>query len=115
MESTIDAEQKLYQQELTEHNMLQDALSGNNLLGMMIEDKPKFGRQTESTIFGTPEAAPSQAGMKGADAIDLFIDPMAVFGSERHPALQEVLKQIEKSKTNRGEAQKELKLKRCKA
>ena len=70
--------------------MLQDALQGNNLMMMMMDDKPKFGRQE----------AP---GMKGVDAMDLFIDPMSVFGSERHPALQEVLKQIDKSKQSRGE------------
>ena len=40
MESLVDPDQKEYQQELQEHNLLQDALQGNNLLGMMIEDKP---------------------------------------------------------------------------
>ena len=49
LESAIDAEQRAYQQELTEHRLLQDAMSGNNLLGMMIEDKPKFGRQVDDS------------------------------------------------------------------
>ena len=87
MESLIDPDQQEYQQELKEHNLLQDALQGNNLLGMMIEDKPKFGRQHDKS----PQ-------MAGVDAMDLFIDPLSVFGGERHPALQEVLKQIDKSK-----------------
>ena len=100
MESIIDPDQKAYQQELEEHNLLQDALQGNNLLGMMIEDKPKFGRQHDD--------GPK---MTGVDAMDLFIDPMSVFGGERHPALQEVLKQIDNSKKSRGEIS-EL---RCKA
>ena len=91
MESLVDPDQKEYEQELQEHNLLQDALQGNNLLGMMIEDKPKFGRQHDN------------AKMSGVDAMDLFIDPLSVFGGERHPALQEVLKQIDQSKKSRGE------------
>ena len=86
----MDPDQKEYQQELQEHNLLQDALQGNNLLGMMIEDKPKFGRQHDNQ-------------MAGVDAMDLFLDPMSVFGGERHPALQQVLKNIDESKKSRGE------------
>ena len=41
--------------------------------------------------------------VQGNDAMDMFIDPLSVFGSERHPALQEVLKQIDKTKKSRGE------------
>ena len=41
--------------------------------------------------------------LQGNDAMDMFIDPLSVFGSERHPALQEVLKQIDKTKKSRGE------------
>ena len=88
-------------------------MDGSNLLSMMMEDKPKFGRQSdESAQFG---AAP---GMKGVNAVDLFIDPMSVFGSERHPALQEVLKQLDNSKKSRGELRSleyQLEQIRCKA
>ena len=103
--SMIDPEQREFQQELQEHNLLQDALQGNNLLGMMIEDKPKFGRQSDGMAAGV-------------DAMDLFIDPMAAFGGEKHPALQEVLKKIDQSKKSRGELQelrKSLQLLVCKA
>ena len=109
MNSLYDPDEREYRQELQDHNLLQDALQGNNLLGMMIEDKPKFGRQSDSTPH--PEIA-------GANAIDLFVDPLSIFGSERHPALQEVLKQLDKSKKSRGEIlelQKQLDYKRCKA
>ena len=99
MDFLIDPDQKEYQKELEEHNLLQDALQGNNLLGMMIEDKPKFGRQHDKF-----QAA-------GIDAMDMFIDPMSVFGGDRHPALQEVLKGIDASKKSRGEIQ----ALRCKA
>ena len=92
MANIIDADQREYQQELQEHNLLQDALEGNNLLGMMLEDKPKYGVETDVSRM-----------RKGVDAMDLFIDPLSVFGSERHPALQEVLKQLNNQKQNRGE------------
>ena len=106
MDSLIDPDQKEYQKELEEHNLLQDALQGNNLLGMMIEDKPKFGRQHD------------KFAVEGIDAMDMFIDPMAIFGGDRHPALQEVLKKIDDSKKSRGEIQaikSEIQAIRCKA
>ena len=94
-----DPDLKAYKDELKEQRLLDEALKGQNLLGMMIEDKPKFGQQ--------PTVADSK--VEGVDAIDLFLDPMSVFGSERHPALQEVLKQIEKQKESRGEELAKLK------
>ena len=102
MESVIDAEQREYRRELQEHDILQGAMQGSNLLGMMIEDKPKFGRQyDESGQMGDSDGYKMQ--MSGVNAVDLFIDPMSVFGSERHPALQKVLKQLDNSKKSRGE------------
>ena len=94
-----DPDLKAYKDELKEQRLLDEALKGQNLLGMMIEDKPKFGQQ--------PTVADSK--VEGVDAIDLFLDPMSVFGSERHPALQEVLKEIEKQKESRGEELAKLK------
>ena len=98
MELDNDPTLKAYQEELKEQRLLDEALKGQNLLGMMLEDKPKYGQQAES---GTT--------VEGVDAIDLFLDPMSVFGSERHPALQEVLKQIEKQKEQRGDELAKLK------
>jgi len=95
----IDPALQIYQNELKEHKLLQEAMAGQNLLGMMIEDKPKYGQQ------GIQE----EEAVEGIDAIDLFLDPTSVFGSERHPALQEVLKQIEKQKEKRGEELQKLK------
>ena len=68
--------------------VLQDAMTGFNLLGMMEEPKEKFNRPRQ---------------MAGADSIDLFIDPIAIFGSEKHPALQEVLQQLDLCKKYRGD------------
>lgn len=67
--------------------IIQDAMTGNNLLGMMEEPKDRFGRGRD---------------MSGSDALDLFIDPIAVFGSDRHPALVAVLQQLDLSKRHRG-------------
>ena len=94
-----DPSLKAYQDEVKEQRLLEEAMSGQNLLGMMIEDKPKFGQEVET----------GGDAVEGVDAIDLFLDPMSVFGSERHPALQEVLKQIEKQKEERGDELKKLK------
>lgn len=68
--------------------ILQDAMTGQNLLGMMEEPKAKFNRPRD---------------MQGNDALDLFIDPIAIFGSDRHPALQEVLQQLDLCKKFRGD------------
>ena len=94
-----DPDLAAYKNELKEQRLLDEALKGQNLLGMMIEDKPKYGQQPDVT----------ESKVEGVDAIDLFLDPMSVFGGERHPALQEVLKQIEKQKESRGEELAKLK------
>ena len=60
-----------------------------------------FLPSTKTLIFKSSYSG--QIGMQGSDAMDMFIDPLSVFGSERHPALQEVLKQIDKTKKSRGE------------
>ena len=99
MDFANDPSLKAYQDEVKEQRLLEEAMSGQNLLGMMIEDKPKFGQEVET----------GGGAVEGVDAIDLFLDPMSVFGSERHPALQEVLKQIEKQKEERGDELKKLK------
>ena len=75
-------------QDFKSTKILQDAMSGQNLLGMMEEPKAKFNRPRD---------------MQGSDALDLFIDPIAIFGSDRHPALQEVLQQLDLCKKFRGD------------
>jgi hypothetical protein len=98
-----DPDLKAYRDELKEQRLLDDALKGQNLLGMMLEDKPKYGHNSG-------EADSAESKVEGVDAIDLFLDPMSVFGGERHPALQEVLKQMEKQKDKRGEELAKLKV-----
>ena len=89
MSEFMSQEEKDARQQLADQKLIQDAMAGQNLLSMMIDEpKPKYGQQS---------------GMQGTDAIDMFIDPLSVFGSDRHPALQEVLKQIDKTKKSRGE------------
>lgn len=73
--------------------IIQDAMMGNNLLGMMEEPKDKFNR---------PGGASAGGDMSGSDSMDLFIDPISIFGSDRHPALVAVLQQLDKSKRHRG-------------
>ena len=68
--------------------ILRDAMTGHNLLGMMEEPKAKFNQPRD---------------FSGADSLDLFIDPIAIFGSDRHPALQEVLQQLDMCKRHRGD------------
>jgi hypothetical protein len=70
--------------------ILRDAMSGQNLLGMMEEPKAKFNQNRD---------------FSGSDSLDLFIDPIAIFGSDRHPALQEVLQQLDMCKRHRGDLQ----------
>ena len=79
-------------------NILQDAMQGRNLLGMLEESKPKFNDD---------EASRGRAGERGGGdpgTIDLFIDRHQPFNfiSERHPVLQEVLQLIHRTKTDRG-------------
>lgn len=69
--------------------IIQAALAGQNLLGMMEEPKQKFN---------------NTRNFSGSDSLDLFIDPIAIFGSDRHPALQEVLQQLDLCKRNRGDS-----------
>ena len=39
---------------------------------------------------------------QGSALMDFFVDPTQIFASERHPALQEVLAVLSKSKKHRG-------------
>lgn len=75
-------------QDVRTTKIIQDAMAGNNLLGMMDESKDRYGN--------------GKGDMSGSDALDMFIDPSAVFGSDRHPALMAVLKQVDSSKRKRG-------------
>jgi hypothetical protein len=68
--------------------IIQDAMAGNNLLGMMEEPKDRYSKP--------------RGDMAGNDCMDLFIDPIAIFGSDRHPALVAVLQQLDMSKRHRG-------------
>jgi len=60
----------------------------SNLLSMMEEPKETFNQ--------------SRSEMAGSDAVDLFIDPISIFGSERHPALVAVLQQLNETRRHRG-------------
>lgn len=70
------------------NKIIRDAMAGNNLLGMMEEPKDRYNKPKDE--------------MAGTDTLDLFIDPIAIFGSDRHPALVAVLKQLDMSKKFRG-------------
>lgn len=79
----------------SEQRAYEDALSGNNLLGMVEEPKARFGDADVREISRKYEE-------NGSALMDFFVDPTQIFASERHPALQEVLKVLSKSKQHRG-------------
>ncbi len=82
-----------------EARMLDDAMVGNNLLAMVEEPRNKFNDMLSDLLKATSGSGSSQAG---SAMMDFFVDPTALFASERHPALQEVLKVLNKSKHFRG-------------
>lgn len=79
----------------SDNKILEDAMAGNNLLGMVEEAKPRFGDAEVREIARKYEES-------GSALMDFFVDPTALFASERHPALQEVLKVLSRSKQHRG-------------
>ena len=79
----------------SESKLMQDAMAGNNLLGMVEETKPRWGDEDVRAIAQKYEEA-------GSAMMDFFVDPTQLFASERHPALQEVLKVLSRSKQHRG-------------
>ena len=76
------------------------AQAGQNLLSF-VDEKPKlYGDEMFS-----PRSDRSMGGLqrgKGSALMDFFVDPTQIFASERHPALQEVLAVLSKSKKHRG-------------
>ena len=73
------------------------AQAGQNLLGFVDDPKPQlYGDQMFS-----PRSDRSM-GRQGSALMDFFVDPTQIFASERHPALQEVLAVLSKSKKHRG-------------
>ena len=104
LDSYMTFEERDAFKKIADEKLLEDAMAGQNLLGVMIEEAANAGgakHKFKSSYSG-------QIGMQGSDAMDMFIDPLSVFGSERHPALQEVLKQIDKTKKSRGEYLKKM-------
>jgi hypothetical protein len=77
----MDLPEADYIKEKTSNKLYDDALAGNNLLAMVNEPKAKN---------------------TGSALMDFFVDPTQMFASERHPALQDVLKLLSKSKQHRG-------------
>ena len=76
---------------------LNDAQAGQNLLSFVDDPKPAlYGDQMFS-----PRSDRSM-GRQGSALMDFFVDPTQIFASERHPALQEVLAVLSKSKKHRG-------------
>lgn len=79
--------------------ILQGAMTGDNLLGMLEKPKAKFGQDNsnnDSQVFG------------GEATLDLFIDRSNPHGTigEKHPALQQVMQSLSKKKEERGSSQR---------
>ncbi len=95
-------------------NILQDAMEGKNLLGMLEEKKynlfeDESTRRQREEMEGESRGGGEGGEGKGKDegdsgTIDYFIDRDLPFDflSERHPVLQEVVKLIQRTKTDRG-------------
>ncbi len=89
--------------EWVDANLLQDAMQGKNLLGMLEEKKPRFNDESARLRDGEGGGDDGREE-EGASTLDLFIDRHVPFSylSERHPVLQQVLTLIRKTKTDRG-------------
>ena len=84
--------------EKKEQELMDAAMAGQNLLGM-VDEGPTRGYDED--------AVRSTGGtFQGSALMDFFVDPTQLFASERHPALQEVLKVLSRSKMHRGIFQK---------
>ena len=82
----------------TDSRLFDDAMAGQNLLAMVEEPKQRFNDVRSDLLKG---ASGKGTGV-GSAMMDFFVDPTQLFASERHPALQEVLKVLSKSKHFRG-------------
>ena len=76
---------------------LEDALQGQNLLSLL-DNKDK------SDILGLKVDKVDELGNQGDTAVDMFLDREAIYGSDKHPALVQVLKQLDENKRQRGYA-----------
>ena len=87
-----------FYKELKETELQEQAAQGLNLLGMVDEPKARFG---DADVMNQVKKA-KKMEQAGSVLMDFFVDPTALFASERHPALQEVLKAMTKNKAHRG-------------
>ena len=83
--------------EKKEQELFDAAVAGQNLLGM-VDEGPSRGYDDE--------IKKARESFQGSALMDFFVDPTQLFASERHPALQEVLKVLSRSKMHRGIFQK---------
>ena len=79
--------------EKKEQELFDAAVAGQNLLGM-VDEGPSRGYDDE--------IKKARESFQGSALMDFFVDPTQLFASERHPALQEVLKVLSRSKMHRG-------------
>ena len=79
--------------ERAEQKLMDAAMTGQNLLGMVDEPTPRGYDD---------EIRKAREEFQGSALMDFFVDPTQLFASERHPALQEVLKVLSRSKLHRG-------------
>ena len=77
------------------------AQAGQNLLSF-VEDKPKLYGSDDMFSPRSDRSMGNQRVGQGSALMDFFVDPTQIFASERHPALQEVLAVLSKSKKHRG-------------
>ena len=81
-----------------EAKLMDAALTGQNLLGMVDEGPTRGYGDTEDY----EDIKKAREEFQGSALMDFFVDPTQLFASERHPALQEVLKVLSRSKLHRG-------------
>ena len=56
----------------------------------------------DAVVRSYREIRKAREEFQGSALMDFFVDPTQLFASERHPALQEVLKVLSRSKMHRG-------------
>ena len=87
-----------FYRERAEAKLMDAALTGQNLLGM-VDEGPTRGYADAEDYEDIKKA---REEFQGSALMDFFVDPTQLFASERHPALQEVLKVLSRSKLHRG-------------
>ena len=100
----LDDLQGIAQEYLREKELFdadEKAQAGQNLLSF-VEDKPKLYGSDDMFSPRSDRSMGNQRVGQGSALMDFFVDPTQIFASERHPALQEVLAVLSKSKKHRG-------------